>query len=198
MRGLTTWRLSGFNSGEDLPYALDARTCVGWSRTSFALTCDFEHLGEGLVELQDDGNVTFTVEYHRQGRRGRAVRNTTSLDVPKTRLLAAIKKGTHYDLVQCQVVPQARRLVAERLDEFGLPERELDILSRWVLLQDPLEYVLVPDGAPDRIAIRRNGQIDSGWVVATGKPREELERICDIQNEIAAAVSRLRAEAVRV
>lgn len=198
LQGMNAWRLSAFSSGQDLPYALDARSCVGWSRTMFTIACDFEHLNEGVLELQTDGEVVFTIHYICQDRWGKPKAKSTSLSVARSNLLAGFKGSNHYDLAQCQVVPSARSLVAERMAKFRLPAHELDVLTKWALLRESVECVLTPDGAPDRLAMLKGGQIDSGWSAGVGQPRDVLEQIRDNLKEITTEVDRLREKAGRL
>jgi hypothetical protein len=196
-----SWDLQ-WSSSVDLPYALPGRSCEGWSRVALNLTCDFDRLASGLRALQRDGHVIVRITYACQDWRGRAHHKSTSLEVSRASLLAGLKHGAEkkgLDLAVCQVVPVARTLVPARFAELNLPDRDIDLLTEWAILKEPVEYITVPDGAPDRVAIRRSGgAVDQGWVVGVGKPPETLDRICAIQREIAQEVKELREAALQL
>ena len=202
VQGLREWRLDWFNSGQDLPYALSGRSCEGWSRTAIALACNFEMLSVGLRELQQSGDVIFRLTYTTQGWRWHVRQKNTSLQVPRATLLAAIKTGARFlDLPTCQVVPQSRAFAAERFAEFNLPDYEINILTKWALTRDLVEYVTVPDGSADRlkIAIRHpSGQVDQGWTVGAGRTKETLDRIIEVQRQMAQDIQEQRAAAVQI
>jgi len=202
IHGLGAWRLRWFDSGQQLPYALPGRSCEGWTRTAISLACDFETLGEGLRELQQPGSVTFRISYACQGRRGRARQKITSLDLPRAALLAALKNAARFlDLATCQVVPRCRELATTRFAEFNMASYEVDVLTKWALLRENVDYVTVPDGSPDRlkIAIRHStGQVDQGWAVGAGRTEDVLERIIESQLQLVSEVHELRNAAVQI
>ncbi len=196
-----SWGLR-WSSSVDLPYALAGRSCEGWSRVAVNLTCDFDRLASGLRHLQQDGRVTFSVTYACQNWRGRAQHKSTSLEVSRASLLAGLKQGAEnksLDLATCQAVPRARTLLAERFAELNLPVHNIELLTAWALLKEPVEYITAPEEAPDRVAIRRaGGAVDQGWVVGVGNPPDTLDRICAIQREVTREVKELRDAAVQI
>jgi len=200
--GLVAWRLHWFNSGQDLPYALSGRSCEGWSRTGIALACDFEGLSDGLRDLRQAGEVTFRLNYACQGWRGHVRQGSTSLQVSRAVLLEALKSAARFlDLATCQVVPRSRALAAERFAEFSLADHEVDNLTKWALMRDQPEYVVVTDGSPDRLKIvvrRASGVVDQAWSVGAGRTREILGRIAEVQRRFAGDVQDIRDAAVQI
>lgn len=200
--GLRAWRVASFSSGQELPYALAGRSCEGWSRTAISLACDFERLGDGLRELLVGDEVIFGVTYTCPGWRGRAREKSTSLKVPRQALLAALKRSARFlDLAACQIVPQTRALAAERFGEFNLSSNDVDILTKWTLMREQVDYIVVPEGSSDglKIAVRRaTGQVDQAWTVGYGRQREELGRIIEVQNGLVSDVKQLMAAAVQI
>lgn len=200
--GLGAWRLRSFDPGQQMPYALPGRSCEAWTRTAISIACDFETLGEGLRELQQIGDITFHIACTRQGWRGRIRRKSTSLQMSRAAVLAGLREGARFvDLQTCQVVPRCRALAAERFAAFDLPHYEIDILTKWALRRDPIEYVTVPDGSPDRlkIAVRHpSGQIDQAWTVGAGRTKEVLGHIIEGQHQLVSEVQELREAAVQI
>jgi hypothetical protein len=197
-----SWRVQSFTCSVNLPYALSGRSCEGWSRVALILACNFDLLASGLRDLQQGGHVTFRIMYSCQDWRGRAHQKSTSLAVSRAALFAAFRQsvdGRGLDLVSCQAAPLARFLLVERLAELDLPAVDIDRLVEWALLREPVEYIAIPEEAPDRVAIRRaTGAVDQGWFVGVGRPEVTLTRICEIQREIAQDVARRRDAAVRI
>jgi hypothetical protein len=196
------WRLR-FNPSVAQPYALAGRSCESWNHVAFMLDCDFSRLGEGLRDLQQPGHAVFRISYHRQNWRGQARRKTAALQVSRADLRAGFKNGAGYlDVAGCQVVPQARLLVVERFSDFHLPKHELDNLTKWALRRDPIEYVAVPDGSPDRLklAIRQQGStaVDQGWCVTADGTQATLDRIREVQQQVVRDITEQRAAAIQI
>jgi hypothetical protein len=193
-----SWCLRRFDASVNLPYALPGRSCEGWSRVALTLACDFERLASGLRELQQDRHVTFRVTYACQNWRGRARRKSTSLAVPRASLLAGLKHGASgLDLATCQAVPRARSFATEQFAELNLIPSDIDRLVEWGLLNEPVEYITMPEEAPDRVAIRRaSGTVDQGWCVGVGLPQHTLARICELQRQLVEEVEAVRATAI--
>jgi hypothetical protein len=117
-------------------------------------------------------------------------------------LLAAFKKSSQFiDLATCQVVPRARAIATDVFSEFGLAHYELDVLTKWALMSEAIQYVKTADGSPGtlKIAIKRpSGQVDQGWAVGSGRSEAELDRIIETQRRLTGDIERLRAVAVRI
>jgi hypothetical protein len=194
------WRIQHFNCGVDLPYALPGRSCEGWSRVAIQLACNFDRLDAALRDLQLPTAVTFRITYACQNWRGRAHQASTVLEVPRASLLAGLEKATTgIDLATCQAVPLARSLVADSFNKFGLNTADLDRLTEWALLTETVEYVTIPESAPDRITVRHSsGAVDQGWAVAVGKSGEILAQICQTQQLVAEQVEAKRAAASKL
>jgi hypothetical protein len=87
----------------------------------------------------------------------------------------------------------------DSFSKFDLNTANIDRLTEWALLPEPVEYVTIPESSPDRITVRHSsGAVDQGWAVAVGKPGEILAQICQTQQLVAEQVAAHKAAAVKI
>lgn len=199
LRGLDNWRLRAFTTGHDLPYALEARSCEGWSHTAITIACDFDRLSQGIRELHEASDITLTIHYASLGWLGHASQRSATIRWSTSSILASLRAAASgLDLSLCQIVPAIRSLVAQRFAEFDLPEHELDFLAKWAMLPDAMEIVVQSSNGQERLALKRStGQIDAGWAVGLGQPHETLSRLREIEQAVIEQIPAMRTAAVQ-
>jgi hypothetical protein len=178
------------------PYPLSGNACEGMS-FPFMLCCSYESLRKGIETFQQDEDVEFRLKYIRLGWWGRSAQNKmTRITIRGQVLIEALRSG-YVDLAECQVLAWFRPHAKEAFEEFGLDVSQFANLTRWALIRDRFDLLIVEDDDPRgiRLMVERNGAVEQGsWVMADGS-KATLETIRGKHRDLVTEVQTRRKEA---